>query len=474
MNSSFEMSKYTLINVGVNPKPAVPEYYFNIFRNILHICPGSRPGLLRQVGNHEFLLNITGAGYNLNAYFNSIGFLGNSFCIELALQSGVNYHGLIIPPKALLIGRICDIHHLSNPLTSVYRVLNSMRFNCILISSCPHYIPILQEMLPCFYLPTDINLTDWKTCFNKQKWLKRSIRLHLDGSLVSRLHPSRSLIFNRLFAFEYSKIDLPECKALNRAEWFARLGKSQIVVQHGLNGNAHPPFLAALSRGALPLIDRLSSETLSKVLAINLNRFTYDCPSDLINLLQVDSATLFDECDLPVVSEAVRLRIYSNISAWSNHLASASEKSLDSCRAPTQSIIHSCNIYPLDVDHEVLSVLQAFQELMRRLSYLSKGSVPFLCIVASINNENINKDYMEFISYIYDKICSLWPVNLIDMPLDEHCKNSVVSIDVALQAIAYRISKNPFTWIFETQSSILTSRILVKGPLLDNPDRIIL
>jgi len=456
----------TLFNVGVNQAPAVPGYYLEFFDTVINICPGDHPGHLRQVGHHEYIFNLAQPSFDIIGIIDSLSLPESSVYIEIALQSGISYPGLSCPDDALIIGRICDLHHLDNPLTQAFSLLDIAEFSCLVFSSCPHYITLFSSVLPCFYLPTDIDLYQWKPADDVDQWLKRPVRLHLDGKPLSSLHPTRSYLVNTLYASFGRQIILPDCKQLSRDDWLVRLGESQIVVQCGLNGNAHPPFLAAMAKGAIPLIDSLSSWTLSRALGVNLSNFTYRSPSHLADLLQLSPRYLYDYSAVVDVSTSIRHLMQRYISDWYNFLEGSVRKPSGSpCSGPMtvqlRTAFASSDLIEL---HKSLVFLQAFQELIRRCSYLSRGQFPSVVLyepeVLTHGALSTTRSFFD----VSDHVLRLWPVQLGNsLSLDSSYYRST-SIDEALAILSFKLKRRRFCRLFQVGSNELTARIRVTTP----------
>jgi len=455
----------TLLNVGVNPAPAVPEYYLEFFDVVIHICPGQSPGL-RQVGHQEYIYNLARPVFDITSVIDSLSLSESSVSIEIALQSGISYPGLACPDDALIIGRMCDLHHLDNPLTQAFSLLGIADFGCLVFSSCPHYVTLFSSVLPCFYLPTDIDLSQWEPADDVDQWLTRPVRLHLDGKLLSLLHPTRSYLFNSLYASFGHQIVLPDCKQRTRDDWLVRLGESQIVVQCGLNGNAHPPFLAAIAKGSIPLIDSLSSWTLSRILRVNLSHLTYRSPSHLAALLQLPPRCLYDYSAIVDISTSIRLLMQRNISDWFFFLECALRRSTRSpCSSPV--IVHSRTTFVsshlLELQQSLV-FLQALQELIRRCSYLSRGVLPSVVLYKPEMVTFGAVSASRFFFDVCDQALSLWPVQLGNsLSLDPSYYRSI-SIDEALAILAFRLKPRRFCHLFHVDSNELTASIRVTTP----------
>jgi len=452
----------TLLNVGINQAPAVPEYYSRFFDTIIHICPGEYPGHLRQVGHHEYIYNLASPSFDIIAIIESLSLLESTLCIEIALQSGISYPGLACPDDALIIGRMCDLHHLDNPLTQALSLLEIAAFECLVFSSCPHYITFFSSVLPCFYLPTDINLSQWILSDDISQWLSRPNRLHLDGKLLSTLHPTRSYLFNALFAFHSDQIVLPECEQRSHNEWLSRLGETQIVVQCGLNGNAHPPFLAAVAKGAIPLIDSLSSWTLSNILGVNLSHLTYRSPSHLAALLQLTPRYLYDYSSITAISTSIRNLMQRNVSDWFSFLQGALHRSygrphLVSATRQSRSV---SSIFHYNDLQQNMVFLQALQELIRRCSYLSHGELPSLVLYRP---ETLSFGTRS-LPFVCEHAFNLWPVQLGTRLLQDRIPCRSTSIDEALVVLASKLKGRPFCHLFQVDSNELTASIHVATP----------
>lgn len=456
----------TLLNVGINQAPAVPEYYLEFFDTVIHICPGEHPGYLRQAGHQEYIFNLAQPSFDITGVIDSLCLAESSLFIEVALQSGIFYPGLTCPDDALIIGRMCDLHHLDNPLTQAFSLLEIAEFSCLVFSSCPHHITLFSSVLPCFYLPTDIDLCQWEPPDDVDQWLTRPIRLHLDGNPLSSLHPTRSYLINTLYASFGRQIILPDCKQRSRDDWLFRLGESQIVVQCGLNGNAHPPFLAALARGSIPLIDSLSSWTLSRTLGVNLSHLTYRSPSHLAALLQLSPRCLYDYSSILGISASIRHLIQRYISDWFSFLECSVRKSSDiPCSGPMtvrpRTAFASSHLMELQ---DRLIFLQAFQELIRRCSYLSRGVLPSVVLyqpkIIAHGAVSAPRSFFD----VCDHAARLWPIQLGNtLSLDSsYCRST--SIDEALAILAFKLKRRRFCRLFQVRSNELTACVRVTTP----------
>lgn len=456
----------TLLNVGVNQAPAVPEYYLEFFDTVIHICPGEHPGCLRQVGTREYIFNLVRPSFDITGVIDSLSLPETSVFIEIALQSGISYHGLACPNDALIIGRMCDLHHLDNPLTQALSLLEVAEFGCLVFSSCPHYITLFSSLLPCFYLPTDIDLSQWEPADDVDQWLTRPVRLHLDGKPLSSLHPTRSYLINTLYASFGHQIILPDCKQRSRDDWLVRLGESQIVVQCGLNGNAHPPFLAAMAKGSIPLIDSLSSWTLSRILGVNLSHLTYRSPSHLAALLQLSPRYLYDYSAVVDISTSIRHLMQRYISDWFNFLECSLQKSSgSSCSGPmtVQPRIAFTSSHHMELQQSLV-FLQAFQELIRRCSYLSRGVLPSVVLYQPelLTHSAVSAPRSFF--DVCDHALSLWPVQLGNsLSLDSSYYRSI-TIDEALAILAFKLKRRRFVHLFQVDSNDFTASIRVRTP----------
>lgn len=456
------MNNLTLINVGMNPMPAIPEYYFTVFERVLHICPGDYPGKWRHLRPNELIYNITSSGFNIPECLSRLSVPGELLFVELALESGLQYLSLSIPPNSFIIGRVCDLHHLHNPLTEVATFLKQLRLNCLVFSSCPHYMYLFEESFPCFYLPTDINLFGWQSSFSKADWLSRPTRLHLDGKLLSPLHPSRSYIFNSLFAYYSDIIRISCCHQYPRNEWLNKLNNSRIVVQHGLNGNAHPPFLAAISRGALPLIDELSANTLSRIFGIDLNSYSYSNVVELAEILSEPDAALFSRCDLQNISSTIRSHLTANYRQWQKYI-------LDQVYLFAANSCISYSPVPLPVNDYLfdrLFILQAVQELIRRLSYFARGNaLPLSLVLPSPLRTQDHKVSAQIVS-IYAEIRQIWPVNVV-FEHDLHPDHAITyDLNTALSITDAMMNLKPESRLFRVKSTDFMSAIYVSSSLL--------
>lgn len=461
--------KKSLVNVGINPSPAVPDYYYEYFDTIIHICPGKKPGKVVEISPNEYLYSISNTGFDIRGILYLLPNLESSIYIEIALQSGIDYPGLSFPSNAIIMGRMCDLHHLVNPLTGALSFLKIVNFDCLIFSSCPHYIKLFEEILPSFYLPTDINPSTWVEHSDSNEWLSRPIPLHIDGQLLSPLHPLRSYLYNFLYSYAENEIELPICKNYTRTEWISKLGLSQIVVQCGLNGNAHPPFLTAISRGAIPFIDPLSSWTLSQSLNINLRKQTYHNPSSLISLLRHTPLELYKATNIAYVSNAIRAQLNSNIKDWINFLNIRDLKLTkryfyndtsgpSSSKAGLHAISNETN--------DLFTLMQAFQELMRRCSYLSKGYAPLFSLVYPNGYHNYTSSLRENYLNAYNRLCITWPINVIPYEPLQSIAKPVHSLDQALELLAKKLERGRFPRLFATNQNYLTASILVYSALL--------
>jgi hypothetical protein len=450
---------HVLLNVGVNPAPLIPDYYFDFFATVIHLCPGPKPGVLRLLSENEYILNIDNNQYNIDAYLGQFGLESSPFYIELAVQVGLSYPCLSIPRNAYLIGRVCDLHHLSNPLTGALKLLRSLPFRQLLFSSCPQYIPFFSHIAPCFYLPTDISLRFWMLNSDQINWKKRNIIIRLDGKLLSPLHPGRSYLYNKLINDISDRFAFPEIKNLDRSAWLAVLRNTRIVIQHGLNGNAHPPFLTALSSGCLPFLDRASSRTLALALDVNLDPLTYDTPEHLEYLLSSINHQQ-QPSFITSLSSSVHAVLLDITVHWHQHLLyphafySVNNRQ-DYCRfyhAPPVSI-HDL--------HDQFVVLQAIQELLRRLSYFSKGCTPRLNLYVPLNS-NSNFIRLDILSGLVANIELLWrsQVNVMSW-IESEIALPHVCLDHALCIVKKRLSLFPFSVSFDTEQSDLLKYIKV-------------
>ena len=134
-----------LINIGINPRPQCPSYYNNFFNKIIHLCPGKSPGKHSRLNKNEILINIDARGFNLQSY--GLCQESENTYVEIALQSGINYGNLLIPDNCYIIGRVCDIHHLNNPLISIIDYTRWLNFKCLVFSSCPQYISLFESIV---------------------------------------------------------------------------------------------------------------------------------------------------------------------------------------------------------------------------------------------------------------------------------------------------------------------------------------
>jgi hypothetical protein len=456
---------HVLLNVGVNPTPLIPDYYFDIFTTVIHVCPGSFPGVLRLLSEKEYILNIDVNQYNIDAYLVQLGLESSPFYLELAVQVGLSYPCLSIPRNAYLIGRVCDLHHLSNPLTGALNLLRKLPFRQLLFSSCPQYIPFFSHLAPCFYLPTDISLRFWMLKSDQANWIMRNTIIRLDGNLLSSFHPGRSYLFNKLINDFSDRFAFPEIKNLDRSAWLSVLRNTRIVIQHGLNGNAHPPFLTALSSGCLPFINRSSSRSLSMALDVNLAPVTYDTPEHLESLL----LSIDYQQQPPLItslSSSVHSVLLDNTVRWHQHLlypdiGYSFNNRLDNCRFSQTPPFSIHNLYDQFV------VLQAIQELLRRLSYFSKGCSPRLNLYIPLNsNSNIVRP--DILYDLTSNIELLWQsqVNVVNR-IDSEIAQSHVCLGHALSIVKKRLSLFPFAVSFDTEQSDLLEN--VKVSTLDLP-----
>ena len=343
-----------LINLGHNPTPIVPEYYFSVFERVVHICPAAVENSVVSISQNEIVVRASACPFDVGFHLQRLGMHAGKIFVELAVQSGISYPGFSAPSNAVLMGRVCDLHHLSDPLTSLLADIAQYSFSCLIFSSCPHYIPLFSSILPCFFLPSDVPLSVWSVQ-PLHEWIQRPTPFKLDGSLISRFHPRRSVLFNQMLTTGSNKCII--AGNLSRGSWLSALGQSQVVIQHGLNGNAHPPFFSALSRGALPLIDSSSGYTLKAALGNSTQLLTYSTVDDLCQLLDEDPHALWRKSNVYDLIHYTRSVLLSTFSSWRDFLA-------DKPYSP-RSLGHK-RLYLL---RTTLHVLQAVQEVIRRCGY---------------------------------------------------------------------------------------------------------
>jgi hypothetical protein len=445
-----------LVNIGLNPNPAIPEYYFNLFGCIYHICPGRHPGLWRELRPRELIYNIITEGFDIAKCLHRLPCPPEHLCIEIALESGLQYPSLSIPSNAFVMGRICDLHHLNSPLVSIYQFLSDLHVDCLLFSSCPHYIHLYEHHAPCFYLPTDIDLYGWNHGSFVADCSSRSIPIHLDGKLLSALHPGRSFIFNSLIAYHSHAFDLPEVRQYPRDKWLEILGCTRLVVQHGLNGNAHPPFLAALSRGALPIIDSLSAYTLSRKFNIDLSFLSYRCLSDLVEILRMPYEIIHRRSNISEISASVGEKLAHSVDQWQLFVRKSCETfdcrwAIDQFKAET--------IAPIDLIHNKILVIQGMQELIRRLAYFSKGvSLPLLLVdqapIVQFDYETAGQ-----VTGLYKALTRIWPLRVVNTQSIPAGFSNSITLSCALNWSAHILRRFPSAQAFQVDLAPVMSSI---------------
>ena len=458
------MSPNVLINIGINPRPQCPSYYNIFFDKIIHLCPGNRPGKRSELNKNEILINIDGRGFNLPSY-GLCQKLENTY-IEIALESGLRYGNLLIPNDCYIIGRVCDIHHLDNPLSSIVDYTRHLNFKCLVFSSCPHYISLFESICKCYYLPTDIEFNHWHFYENKNNWEKRSNSIHIDGNLLSKYHFSRSYLYNWLLAYGQNKPEIGLVKSLNRDEWIKKLKNTQVVVQYGLNGNAHPPFLTAISSGALPLIDSSSARSIERSLNVNLASITYKSPMDLLEKLRIPNTQLYNQTNLNQISRHIYNYFNAEIAGWFSTLRLKENSSENPKTVSQQEFALSSD------DIEVFYALQYFQEIWRRMSYLSKGECPRISLVNTQNDKKTQTDpkhNQELVEAICQKISAIWGIKSFDAN-DSKQRNY---LDLSLKEVMIRtnnintISKDYFKYNYTICDFSYSSKIKLTSPLFN-------
>lgn len=451
-------NKPILVNIGLNPNPAIPQYYFNLFSSIYHICPGRNPGFWRDLRPRELIYNITTEGFDIAKCLHRLSRPPEDLFIEIALESGLQYPSLLIPSNAFVMGRICDLHHLNSPLVSIYKFLRELHVDCLLFSSCPHYIHLYEHHAPCFYLPTDIDLYGWNHNSCLADCSSRSIPIHLDGKLLSALHPGRSFIFNSLIAYHSHSFDLPEVRQYPRDQWLEILSLSRLVVQHGLNGNAHPPFLAALSRGALPIIDILSAYTLSRIFNIDLSLLSYRSLPDLVEILRMPYEIIYRRSNISELSASVGQMLAQSVHQWQLFVSKSCDTSncrraIDQCTVKTIPTVH--------LNQNMILVIQGIQELIRRLAYFSKGvSLPLILIDQA---PIVQSDYetAEQVKSFYQALTRIWPLRVVNKQSIPAGFSNSITLSYALNWSAHILGRFPCARAFHVDLAPVMSSVHV-------------
>ena len=117
---------------------------------------------------------------------------------------------------------------------------------------------------------------------------------------------------------------------------------------------------------------------------------------------------------------------------------------------------------------EVFYALQYFQEIWRRLSYLSKGESPSISLVETQSSQETKKypDHnQELVETIFNKISAIWGIKRL-VTNDLSARNN---LNLSLKEVMLRTSntKNNFRFNYTISDFSLSSKIKLTSPLFN-------
>ena len=218
---------------------------------------------------------------------------GKEVCVHTMYEPGRTYPDIQLNRFDDYILRLGDLHHLSNPLTSAYLYMQSISANRCFMNTTPQWVPLFSFLGFRASFWSDLSesgrISHSELSYDIEAKAAQPLRIGYIGHTLSKAHPRRSWIVNRLLASGAS-IELVQYS--DHKTWFTNLKKLHYVISPTLNAQISHNLYTPGLLGCFVLTDRLSTPSGFPIDPNTLPIYEFADFDALCNFISLPTSTL--------------------------------------------------------------------------------------------------------------------------------------------------------------------------------------